>query len=111
MSNLAWLLLPCVLLLVFGYSLRRANELFAVSAQAGKLELLRGRLPQALFADLADIAEREQLDGVELRVVSESATPRLAWSGEPHPAAEQAARNVIGRYDLTRIRSGRLRAR
>ena len=111
MSNLTWLILVCAVLLACGCALRRANELFALSAQGGRLAVLRGRLPQALFAELADIAEREQLDGAELRVVSEGGAPRLVLAGTPHPAAAQAARNVLGRYNLSQIRSGRLRAR
>jgi hypothetical protein len=104
------LVVTVLVLLAFGFALRRANELCAVSARAGTLELVRGRMPQALFAELADIAQRERLDGVELRVVSEGGAPRLVLVGMPQPAAEQAVRNVLGRYNLTQIRTGRLRA-
>ena len=110
MSSWFWLILPCLALLAFGFALRRANELFAVSAHGGKLSVLRGRLPQALFAELSDIASREQLDHTEIRVVSESGSPRLSLRGVPHPGAEQAARNVLGRYTVSQIRAGRLRA-
>jgi hypothetical protein len=106
-----WLSLPLLVLLAFGYALRRANELFALTARAGKLELLRGRLSPALFAEFADIAEREQLDQVEIRVLSESGAPRLRLVGAPHPLLEQALRNVLGRYPVSQIRAGRLRAR
>lgn len=110
MSTPLWLCLVLLVLLAFGFALRRANELFALVARGGKLSVLRGRLPQALFADLADIAERERVDAVELRVVSESGAPRLLLRGTPHPALEQAARNVLGRYNVRQIRAGRLRA-
>jgi hypothetical protein len=102
--------LPCLVLLAFGYALRRANELFALSARRGKLVLLRGRLPQALFADLAEIAGRAQLDDTEIRALSESGAPRLVLRGAPNLAAEQASRNLLGRYTVPQIRSGRLRA-
>ena len=111
MSNWFWLGLTCLLLFGFGFTLRRANELFALSARAGKFELVRGRLSPALFAELADIAARERLDGAEIRVLSESGSPRLSWRGEPNPAVEQALRNVLGRYPVSQIRTGRLRAR
>ncbi|MEO6603296.1 MAG: DUF3634 family protein [Polyangiaceae bacterium] len=111
MPNWIWLGLPCLMLLAFGYALRRANELFALSARAGKLELLRGRLPPALFSELADIALRERLDNIEIRVLSESGSPRLMLRGEPNPAIEQSLRNVLGRYPVSQIRAGRLRAR
>lgn len=111
MMNWFWLGLPCLMLLAFAYALRRANELFALVARAGKLELIRGRLSPALFSEFADIAARERLDGAELRVLSESGSPRLVLRGEPNPAVEQALRNVLGRYPVSQIRAGRLRAR
>jgi hypothetical protein len=98
------------MLLAFGYALRRANELFALTARAGKLVLLRGRLAPVLFSEFAEIAERERLDGAEIRVLSESGVPRLVLRGAPNPALEQAFRNVLGRYPVSQIRAGRLRA-
>jgi hypothetical protein len=109
MSDWFWLGLPCLVLLAFGIALRRANELFALSARAGKLELVRGRLSPALFAEFADIVLRERLDG-EIRVLSESGVPRLVLHGARHAALEQALRNVLGRYPVSQIRAGRLRA-
>jgi uncharacterized protein DUF3634 len=110
MLDWLWLALPCAVLLAFGYALRNANELFALRARAGKLELLRGRLSPALFSEFAEIAEREQLDGAEIRVLSESGVPRLMLRGAPKPGSEQALRNVLGRYPVSQIRAGRLRA-
>lgn len=111
MSAWLWVAIPCLLLLASWYALRRANELFAIRARAGKIELLRGRLAPALFAEFADIARRERLDGTEIRVLSESGTPRLRLDGVVEPQAAQALRNVLGRYPVAQIRAGRLRAR
>jgi hypothetical protein len=110
MPDWIWLILPCLLLLAFGYALRRANELFALSAHAGKLQLLRGRLPPALLAEFADIAQRERLDETEIRVLSEAGSPQLLLRGAASPALEQALRNVLGRYPVAQIRAGRARA-
>jgi hypothetical protein len=88
----------------------RANELFALRARAGKFELVRGRLPQALFSELSDVAERQKLDAVEVRAVVESGAPRLVVRGAISEAAEQQLRNVLGRFQLRQIRSGKLRA-
>jgi hypothetical protein len=106
------MLLGLLCLALFGifYGLRRANELFVLSARAGTLTVSRGRLPPALFADLVDIAAREQLDNVRIRAVSESGVPRLICRGPMHAAAEQAARNVLGRFTVSQLRAGRRRA-
>jgi hypothetical protein len=113
MSAWLWLLLAAGLFALVAYGLRGANELFALSASDGKLTITRGRVPPALFSELAEIAERARLDGAEIRVVSESGMPRLVANvarGRASPALEQAARNVLGRYSVAQIRAGRLRA-
>jgi len=102
-------LLGLAILAIF-YGLRRANELFALSARAGKLKLTRGRLPPPLFSELAEIVARARLDAVDIRAVSEAGKPRLLFTGTRHGAAEQAARNVLGRYDVSQIRAGSRRA-
>ncbi|MEP7051167.1 MAG: DUF3634 family protein [Pseudomonadota bacterium] len=102
--------LLCLVVLAIFYGLRRANELFALSARNGVLTVTRGRLPPALFADLADIAAREGLDNVHIRAVSEAGVPRLLFKGPTRVAAAQAARNVLGRFSVTQIRVGRRRA-
>ncbi len=109
MSGLFGLGLLCLAVLAIFFGLRRANELFALSAREGTLTVTRGRLPPALLSDLEDIAARERLDKAEVRVVSESGVPRLLSSGAG-PAFEQAARNVLGRFSVAQIRAGRRRA-
>ena len=110
MWNWLWLSLPLVLLSAFAWALRRANELFCVAVHGGKLIVLRGRLPPALFSELSDIVARERGAQGEIRVVSESGIPRLSFHGATAPALEQAARNVLGRYNVSQIRTGRLQA-
>jgi hypothetical protein len=113
MSSWLWLLLAACLCAPIAFGLRRANELFALSARSGKLTVIRGRVPPALFLELAEIAERTQLDAAQICVVSESGVPRLVVkvaSGAASPALEQAARNVLGRFSVAQIRAGRRRA-
>ena len=113
MSSWLWLLLAACLFAPIAYGLRRANELFALTANSGILTITRGRMPPALFSELAEIAERARLDNAEFRVLSESGIPRLIVRGAPSHAlqqAEQAARNVLGRFNVAQIRAGRLRA-
>ena len=110
MLVLLWLGLALLALLTLRLALGRANELFTLQARQGKLRVLRGRLPPALFSQLAEIAARENLDAVGIRVVSESGLPRLLVSGSARHA-EQALRNVLGRYNVAQIRAGRLARR
>ena len=113
MSAWLWLLLAAGLFALVAYGLRGANELFALSASDGKLTITRGRVPPALFSELAEIAERARLDDAQICVLSESGVPRLVVKlagGATNPALEQAARNVLGRFSVAQIRAGRLRA-
>lgn len=110
MSLAVGLLLVVVLGLPLAWAIARSNELFVVRARAGRLELVRGRLPQALFRELSDVAERQRLDGVEVRAVVEGGVPRLMVRGPIGEAALQQARNVLGRFQLSQIRTGKLRA-
>jgi hypothetical protein len=106
-------LLGLLLLVAFVlYALRAfslARELFRLSARRGELSLERGRLPQALFEELADVARRERLHDVTIRAVVEGGKPRLIVEGDGK-GAEQPLRNVLGRFNLQQIRSGRRRS-
>ncbi len=110
-----WLLLSALLFAVLVLPLARglwlATELFRLSARHGELTLERGRLPPALFSELSDIAQRQRLHGVEIRVVLAGGVPTLSVSGDSANAAAQPLRNVLGRFTLTQLRSGRLRAK
>jgi hypothetical protein len=113
MSSWLWLLLAACLCAPIAFGLRRANELFVLSARSGRLTVTRGRVPPALFSELAELAERIRLDDAQICVVSESGVPRLVVKGAggaASPAVEQAARNVLGRFSVAQIRVGRLRA-
>lgn len=108
-----WLLVGALLLglllLPIARGLWLATELFRLSSRHGQLTLERGRLPPALFAELRDVAERHKLDGVEIRAVVEGGMPKLVLQGASGETAAQPLRNVLGRFTLAQIRSGRLR--
>jgi hypothetical protein len=110
MSLLPWLLLVTCLALPIAYGLRRASELFVLVERNGELRVLRGRIPHALFADIADITARWPLGTSELHVVSESGVPRLIVKGPDPAALAQATRNVLGRFNVAQIRAGKRRA-
>ncbi len=109
MSPLFGLLLLFVFLLPVARGVWLWLELFRITASGGKLTLKRGRLPQALFAELSDIAKRHKLDDLLIRAVVEGGQPRLVLKGNQANAVAQPMRNVLGRFTLAQLRSGKLR--
>jgi hypothetical protein len=105
------LLLLCLLLGLLARGVWLWTELFRLAAARGKLTLRRGRIPPALFAELSEIAEREHLDSVVIRAFVEGGAARLVVQGKSARSVEQPMRNVIGRFPLPQLRSGKLRAR
>lgn len=104
---LAALFLLCVPLAV---GLRRATDLCVIEVVSGRPRLRRGRLPPALMSEITDIVRRNRVVAGRLRVVTEGGEPRLvADAGFPADATQQL-RNVVGRYRVAQLRSGRLRA-
>jgi hypothetical protein len=99
------LLILFVLAIPLAISIRRSNELFRARVRGGELELLRGRIPQAMFDDLNDVLAGTSADG-ELTVVVEQGRPstRVRGLGE---ATAQRVRNVVGRFRVAQIRAGR----
>jgi hypothetical protein len=89
----------------FAIALRRSNELFRARVRSGRLELSRGRIPQALFDDLEDVFAGSLADA-ELRVVVEGGRARAELKGIEGTLA-QRVRNVVGRFRVAEIRAGR----
>ena len=96
------------LLAVVGYLIiRRATELFCIRVEDGKPRHVRGRMPPALFSDICDVLSASRVQRAVLRAVSEGGKPRLIVDGDLHPDQVQRLRNVLGRFKLAQIRSGR----
>lgn len=85
--------------------LRRVNELFVIRVHRGKIRIVRGRLPQGLLDDIADVVERSHAPELELRVISEGGIPRLVTRGSQSQEVAQRLRNVLGRWTVGQIRS------
>jgi hypothetical protein len=80
----------------------RANELFFLRVQGGKVAIRRGRIPQRLLDDIGEIVA-----GVEhatLRGVVEGGRPRLYAEGTLGPDHKQRLRNVMGTWSTAQIR-------
>lgn len=108
------LLLLLVTPLVVG--LMRINELFLLRLQAGKLKLVRGRIPPQLLGDLGDVLRHAALDEsaraeLQLRGVVEDGRARLYASGaELSAAVKQRLRNTISLWPVAKIRQSSRRA-
>lgn len=84
---------------------RRVNELCVLRAHAGKVRIVRGRIPQRLLDDIADVMARSQASGIELRVVSEGGMPQLVTRGNLSPELAQRLRNVLGAWTVSQLRN------
>lgn len=104
---MSWILLAIgVVVLLFGLSLRRANELFCVKVRNGRPRLARGKAPPRLMSDLEDVLTRARVKEAEVRVVVENRRPRVLSSGVTS-GTEQQLRNVVGTWQLAQIRAAR----
>lgn len=91
--------IPLVLALV------RANELFCLRVRGGRLRVVRGRVPQRLLDDLADVVGREPDADMTLRVVVEEGRPRIDASGELRDETKQRLRNTVSTWPVAKLRS------
>jgi len=84
----------------------RASELFLLRVEAGELRRIRGRIPQRLLDDLAEILGRAGLESMELRCVIEDGRPRMYGGGDDDVPREvrQQIRNVLGQWQVASLR-------
>ena len=94
-----------LLVLPLGIAIRRSTELFVLRVEHGRAELVRGRLPHSLLAELQDVFERSQ-DSGRVRVTLERGIAEIQVKGEISSTTLQQLRNVIGTVPVQRIRSG-----
>jgi hypothetical protein len=101
------LLVPALLLALTApliVALLRANELFVVRVRGGEVRVRRGRIPQRLLNDFADVVRKPRADG-EIRGVVESRSVRLYVTGDLTDAQRQQLRNTVSTWPVARIRN------
>ncbi len=105
------LCLLIALALPLAWSIYRSNQLFVIEVKRGRARLTAGRLPPSLLSDLSDVVSRAKIRRARLRVVKEQGRPRLLLrDGEVDAGTLQQLRNVVGRYEVQKIRTGQRRA-
>ncbi len=83
-------------------SIVRANELFFLRVQDGRVRIRRGRIPQRLLDDMGEIVAG--IEHATLRGVIEGGRPRLYAEGDLDAEHKQRLRNVIGTWSAAQIR-------
>jgi len=102
------LALALVLLLVMGplvVALLRANELFYLRLDGGRVRVARGRIPQQLLNDIADVLRDPPVTAGSLRGVSEDGRVRLYPEADLSEGQRQRLRNVVAAWPVVRVRN------
>ena len=111
---LTWLglVLLGVVLVLLARAAVLGTELFRIRVRSGELVLERGRIPPALFDEIADIARLHRLQSASIRAVLSGGRANLVFEHSGGgAAAEQPLRNVLGRFTVTQLRAGRRQAK
>lgn len=105
---MTWLLLVALALALVPLivSIRRSTELFLIQVRDGKARFTRGRIPQSLLDDIADVVRSPPVERAELRAVRRGGQPEWAVRGALGSDQLQRLRNVLGRYSAQRISAG-----
>lgn len=104
MSPVAYLLLA-LLVIPLAIALMRANELFCLKLRGGRLMLARGRIPQRLLNDMADVVRDAGVSACTIRGLSEGNRAVVEARGELGEGHRQRLRNVIAQWPVARIRT------
>jgi len=102
------LLLPLALLLLtipLILALVRANELFFVRVEGQKVRLVRGRGPQRLLDDVADVLRAEPVARGAVRVVVEDRRTQVYVEGNVSANQRQRLKNTISLWPVAKIRA------
>jgi hypothetical protein len=99
------LAVPIAALAALGIALLRANELFCLRLAEGRVRVVRGRIPQGLLDDVADVLRRPPLVAGTLRGVSEGGRAVIRTTAPISDAQRQQLRNVLAQWPVPRIRN------
>jgi hypothetical protein len=103
--SLAAALVLLLVLIPLVLSLLRANELFCLKLRDGRLHIARGRIPQALLDDLADVLRDPPVTRGTLRGVIEDRRVQVRTDAELTDAQRQRIRNVVAAWPIARVRN------
>jgi len=107
MSLLVGILILIVLAIPLLIAISRATELCLVVVAEGQARHVRGRIPRPLLSEIEDIVARPRVRAAEIRVVTAQGRPEVHVRGKLTADQIQRLRNVIDRFQVAQIRSGR----
>jgi len=81
----------------------RTGVLFAISVRDGKALVVRGRVPNALLADFAEVVRRPPIRRGSIRAIKTEHGGRLSFSGIDE-GREQRMRNIFALYPASQLR-------
>jgi hypothetical protein len=87
-------------------AIRRGTELFLVKVRDGQASFVRGRMPQGLLHDIADVVASPEIQWAELQAVRRGGQAELRTRGNLGAEQLQRLRNVLGCYSVQRISAG-----
>jgi hypothetical protein len=104
---MSMLLVPLLLLALIPLvvALVRANELFCLRIEGGRVRVKRGHIPQQLLNDIADVFRAPPAAGGSLRGVVEDRRLRLYAEAELTEAQRQRLRNIAAMWPVAKIRN------
>ncbi len=105
MNLLVALSILLVLAIPLAVAISRSNEVTVLDVEAGSIRVRRGRIPQRLLNELADVVRRPKVVRAVVRIVAEGGHPRVIASGDLGEAQLQQLRNVVGTFRLAEIRN------
>lgn len=105
MYGLVIFALTASVILALVLATRNANRLFVASVQNGRFVSIRGHMPKRLHRDLEDVLRLRPVSKAMVRVVVQSKRPALEAKGDIRENEIQRLRNVVGTWDVAKIRS------
>ena len=105
--SLTAVILTLIVVVPLVIALSRANELFCLRVTGGRVRVVRGRVPQALVNDIADVLRSPRVEEATVRGLSEGGRAVIVAKarGPIDEGQRQRLRNVIARWPVARIRT------
>jgi hypothetical protein len=89
---------------IVAWRARLQLTLFVVCITDGQIVYVKGRMPQRLLDDIADVVERERTARLVLTCRIEDGRPSLYFQGDCDAGQQQLFRNLVGEYPMLRLK-------